>query len=107
MTKDTNELLPSAQFEGPVSKSFAIDPSSSHSTHGRTNGPSDYVLAAGAVDRDAPTEAGDSQIGRLRAYVTTLQDEVNEFLTARMKGGQEKDVQDEYEDEDEDAEEEE
>ncbi|KAG7863801.1 hypothetical protein KL919_001116 [Ogataea angusta] len=85
MTKDTNELLPTAEYSGLVSRTFEVDPSKPHSTSGRTNGPSDYVLAAGAVDRDAPTEAPDTRIGRLRAYVTTLQDEVNEFLTERMK----------------------
>ncbi|KAG7879993.1 hypothetical protein KL905_001486 [Ogataea polymorpha] len=94
MTEDTNELLPTAEYAGPVLKRFEVDPSKPHSTSGRTNGPSDYVLAAGAVDRDAPTEATDTRIGRLRAYLTTLQDEVNEFLTERMKTKGEEEGQD-------------
>ncbi|KAG7697847.1 hypothetical protein KL930_000098 [Ogataea haglerorum] len=94
MTKDTSELLPTAEYSGPVSKRFEVDPTKPHSTSGRTNGPSDYVLAAGAVDRDAPTEATDTRIGRLRAYVTTLQDEVNEFLTERMTRKGEEEEQD-------------
>lgn len=79
---------PTATYSSPtISKEFntADHPDSHHTTNGRTTGPSQFVLDAGAVDKDMPTEAKDTYLGRLRAQVTTLQDDLNEFLTERMK----------------------
>lgn len=76
---------PTAEYRAPdVSHSFSIDPFATHSTSGKTTGPSDYVLGAGAVDRDKPTEHKDTELGHLRAKLTTLQDDINVFLTKRM-----------------------
>ncbi|GMF08088.1 unnamed protein product [[Candida] boidinii] len=84
--QSTAELLPSCHYEAPDEiKDFAIDPSSVHTTDGKTTGPSDHVLEAGAIDKDKPSQHKDSKIGRLRAYITTLQDDVNVYLTQRMK----------------------
>ncbi|GME81122.1 unnamed protein product [Ambrosiozyma monospora] len=82
----TEELLPTAEYAAPdLKKSFTIDPTQKHSTQGKTTGPSDHVLNAGAVDEDMPSAASDTQMGRLREYLTTLQDDVNTFLTERMQ----------------------
>ncbi|GMG21964.1 unnamed protein product [Ambrosiozyma monospora] len=81
----TEELLPTAEYAAPhLKKQFMIDPTQKHSTQGKTTGPSDHVLNAGAVDEDMPSVASDTQMGRLREYLTTLQDDVNTFLTERM-----------------------
>lgn len=68
-----------------VSKTFVVG-SGPHLTAGSTTGPSPAVLAAGGVDRDAPAAASDSAMGTLRAELTTLQDQLNGYLTARMQG---------------------
>lgn len=56
-----------------------------HSTNGKTTQISDIVLKAGGEDRDKPSEANDTPLGNLRAKLTTLQDNINVFLTERMK----------------------
>lgn len=60
-----------------------------HSTSGTSTKISDVVINAGGEDRDKPSEAKDTPLGQLRAELTTLQDQVNVFLTQRMKGGDE------------------
>jgi protein GON7 len=60
-----------------------------HSTSGTSTKISDVVIKAGGEDRDKPSEAKDTPLGHLRAELTTLQDQVNVFLTQRMKGGDE------------------
>ncbi|RCK55570.1 EKC/KEOPS complex subunit GON7 [Candida viswanathii] len=56
-----------------------------HSTYGLTNQISDIVIKAGGEDRDKPSEHNDTVLGNLRAEVTTLQDQINIFLTERMR----------------------
>ncbi|ODV63017.1 chromatin DNA-binding EKC/KEOPS complex subunit GON7 [Ascoidea rubescens DSM 1968] len=55
-----------------------------HFTKGKTSGPSDFVLKAGIKDKDKPSEAKDSCLGKLRSELTTLQDKINVYLTERM-----------------------
>ncbi|ODV84017.1 hypothetical protein CANARDRAFT_236872 [[Candida] arabinofermentans NRRL YB-2248] len=78
--------LPTAIYTSPdLTRNFHVDPSKSHTTDGVTTGPSDHVLKAGAIDKDKPSLIPtDAKIGLLRAYLTTLQDDVNLFLTKRM-----------------------
>ena len=80
---------PSASYQSPsISRQFhtAKDHPTQfqHSTNGRTTGPSQFVLEAGAIDRDMPSPGSNSPMGTLRAKVTTLQDDINDFLTERM-----------------------
>lgn len=60
-------------------------------TDGVTTGPSAYVLNAGQVDRDRPSDAkidangNTTYLGRLRCQLTGLQDDINQFLTVKME----------------------
>lgn len=85
-TKDTtSRLIPTAQYTSPdLTKDFTPG-DGPHTTNGKTTGPSDYVLNAGQVDKDASTESLGTNLGQLRAELTTIQDKVNIFLTERMK----------------------
>ncbi|ABN65691.2 predicted protein [Scheffersomyces stipitis CBS 6054] len=56
-----------------------------HTTDGQTTQISEVVIKAGGEDRDKPSEARDTPLGHLRAQLTTLQDQINVFLTERMK----------------------
>lgn len=88
-------VLPSATYSSPDlgSKFFEVDPSELRyqTTNGKTTGPSPHVLNAGQVDRDRPSDPRRSQsgeytsLGQLRAQLTGLQDDINEFLTERME----------------------
>ncbi|KAI0462249.1 hypothetical protein LJB42_004337 [Komagataella kurtzmanii] len=79
-------LTPFAKYESPdLKKDFIVDSTVEHTTNGQTTGPSDHVLQAGAVDRDGPSEASKNAMGLLRSQLTTLQDDINVFLTERMK----------------------
>lgn len=81
-------MFPTASYSSPsLSKEFTTAHHQNHTTNGRTTGPSQFVLDAGAVDKDMPSEPKDTHLGRLRAQVTTLQDDLNEFLTQRMNTG--------------------
>ena len=42
-------------------------------------------MNAGGQDRDKPSAANDTPMGNLRASLTTLQDQINVFLTERMR----------------------
>lgn len=78
-------LLPTAIYTAPgIERTFETG-EGPHSTNGKTTQISDIVLKAGGEDRDRPTEAKDTPLGDLRARLTTIQDDVNEFLTQRMK----------------------
>lgn len=55
-----------------------------HSTDGKTTQISDIVIKAGGEDRDMPSAAKETYLGALRAELTTLQDQINEFLTSKM-----------------------
>jgi len=84
-----NELLPVAKYQSSdINKEFTVDDSEPLSTNGTTTGPSDYitnVTQGDYTDKNKPTENKDTKTGRLRAYVTNLQDQVNIFLTERME----------------------
>ncbi|EDK43461.1 conserved hypothetical protein [Lodderomyces elongisporus NRRL YB-4239] len=79
-------LIPTAVYSSEASENIAFHPGDGpHSTNGRTTQISDIVLNAGGEDRDRPSEHKDTPLGHLRASLTTLQDQINEFLTDRMK----------------------
>lgn len=66
-----------------------------HSTNGKTTGPSDYVINAGMKeDQDKSSDPADTNLGAMRAELTSLQDKINIFLTDEMKknNGEEEDV---------------
>lgn len=72
---------------------FVVNPAEARfqTTDGKTTGASPHVLNAGQVDRDKPSEprrtaTGEmTPLGQLRANLTGLQDDINEFLTHRME----------------------
>ncbi|SCV00896.1 LAMI_0G07998g1_1 [Lachancea mirantina] len=74
-------------------KEFQIDASKQHynTTNGATTGPSAYVLQAGQIDVDKPSEGRKNAQGeftylsKLRMHLTGLQDDLNEYLTQRME----------------------
>ncbi|KAI5959561.1 GON7 [Candida pseudojiufengensis] len=78
-------LKPTATYKSnDIEHSF--DPGDGpHTTNGKTTQISDIVINAGGEDRDKPSEHNDTPLGNLRAAITTLQDQINEFLTDRMK----------------------
>lgn len=88
-------LLPIATYCGPDTETvkFEVNPADNRyqTTDGRTTGASPYVLNAGQVDRDRPSEPrrdADGKLtplGELRTRLTGLQDDINEFLTQRME----------------------
>lgn len=86
MTPAMSDLVPTATYTAPdMSKTF--EPGSGpHTTNGKTTQISEIVTKAGGEDRDKPSSAKDSELGNLRAQLTTLQDQINVFLTQRMKG---------------------
>ncbi|KAI5949683.1 GON7 [Candida margitis] len=65
-----------------------------HTTDGSTTQISDIVLNAGGEDRDKPSAPNDTPMGELRAALTTLQDQINVFLTDRMRAEKENDTDD-------------
>lgn len=88
---------PSAKFSSPniPEKIFMVNPNDPHyqSTNGRTTGPSDYVLNAGQVDKDKPSDPkmdplnpnSPTYLSQLRMQLTGLQDDINDFLTEQME----------------------
>ncbi|KAK6464782.1 protein GON7 [Scheffersomyces coipomensis] len=95
-----SSLIPKATYSAPdLDESKIFTPGDGiHTTDGQTTQISDIVINAGGEDRDKPTEAKDTPLGHLRAELTTLQDQINIFLTERMK--QEKNKQSEQEEAD-------
>lgn len=89
--------MPSAVYTSPsyLLKKFEVDPNDPHyqTTNGRTTGPSEYVLNAGQVDRDRPSDPKmdpvnpdvPTYLSQLRMQLTGLQDDINEFLTKQME----------------------
>lgn len=86
-------LIPTARYEGPDGTKAFHPGDGPHSTNGKTTQISDIVLNAGGEDLDRPSEALDLALGHLRARLTTVQDQVNEFLTARMRGDADDDIE--------------
>ncbi|KAK6457868.1 protein GON7 [Scheffersomyces xylosifermentans] len=80
-------LIPTAEYTAPdVPEGRKFYPGDGeHTTYGHTTQISDVVIKAGGEDRDRPSEAKDTPLGHLRAKLTTIQDQVNVFLTERMK----------------------
>ena len=82
------KLTPTAIYIAPDIKSpkhfYSIN-NEIHSTNGKTTQISDIVIKAGGEDRDKPSDHNDTLLGNLRAELTTLQDNLNIFLTERMK----------------------
>ncbi|CCH42975.1 hypothetical protein BN7_2521 [Wickerhamomyces ciferrii] len=77
---------PSAIYSNPsTTKHFTINKTDKHTTNGKTTGPSQFVLDAGIIDKDQPSTPNQTYLGDLRSQVTTLQDDLNEFLTERMQ----------------------
>lgn len=81
-------LLPKAQYTAPDKTAEITVGEGPHTTNGKTTQISDIVIQSGGEDRDKPTPATDTPLGNLRAALTTLQDNINEFLTERMKQDQ-------------------
>lgn len=81
-----SSLIPTATYESPLEpQPVQFAPGDGpHSTDGKTTRISDIVILAGGEDRDKPSEARDTQLGSLRAQLTTVQDQLNVFLTAKM-----------------------
>lgn len=78
-------IIPKATYTAPdLTREFVPGPGP-HSTNGKTTQISDIVIKAGGEDRDRPSDAKDSELGELRAQLTTLQDHINIFLTERME----------------------
>ncbi|CAI5758951.1 unnamed protein product [Candida verbasci] len=78
-------LVPTAEYNAPDIESHKFEPSDGpHTTYGKTTQISDIVIKAGGEDRDKPTDHNDTPLGNLRAELTTLQDQINIFLTDRM-----------------------
>lgn len=78
-------LIPTATYSSPSESLKSFHPGEGpHSTDGKTTQISDIVINAGGEDRDKPSAAKDTPLGSLRAQMTTLQDQLNVFLTAKM-----------------------
>ncbi|CAK9438551.1 uncharacterized protein LODBEIA_P27750 [Lodderomyces beijingensis] len=83
-------LIPTATYISDDSTEETLDfhpGEGPHHTNGKTTQISEIVINAGGEDRDKPSEHKDTSLGHLRASLTTLQDQINEFLTLRMKSG--------------------
>ncbi|OBA20348.1 hypothetical protein METBIDRAFT_43295 [Metschnikowia bicuspidata var. bicuspidata NRRL YB-4993] len=80
-------LVPSATYESPLELEAVrfVPGEGPHSTDGKTTRISDIVIGAGGTDRDKPSAARDTDLGGLRARLTTVQDQLNEFLTSKMR----------------------
>lgn len=87
------QLTPIATYTAPdIPQSLQLTVGDGpHTTNGRTTQISDVVIKSGGEDRDQPTKANDTPLGNLRAKLTSLQDNINIFLTERMQQEKEKD----------------
>lgn len=81
-----SSLVPHALYTSPSEiEGVTFTPGNGpHSTDGKTTQISDIVIKAGGEDKDRPSEPKDTPLGSLRAQLTTVQDKINEFLTAKM-----------------------
>ena len=105
------ESLPSAQYKTAdgVQKQFTLSEVDKKqlSSNGTTTGPSPYLIECtnGTYeDRDMPSELNlSSPMGVLRGHVTRLQDEINVYLTERIKtangGLEEREIEEDLEQE--------
>ncbi|ODV95671.1 hypothetical protein PACTADRAFT_50363 [Pachysolen tannophilus NRRL Y-2460] len=89
----TFELVPSATYSSPDIPELIIKPDISHGNHttlGKTTGLSSHLVNVtkddlNFTDKDIPSPHNkESKLGQLRAVLTTLQDDINTFLTERM-----------------------
>lgn len=80
-------LIPTATYMSPgVPTGRKFHPGEGpHTTDGKTTQISEVVSKAGGEDRDRPSPASNTPLGQLRARLTTVQDQLNVFLTERMK----------------------
>lgn len=88
---------PSAVYSSPTipTQKFEVDPTDPHyqTTNGKTTGPSAYVLNAGQIDKDKPSDpkmdpenpGAPTYLSKLRMELTGIQDDINEFLTKQME----------------------
>lgn len=79
-------LVPAATYSGPseAKPTYFLPGDGIHTTDGNTTRISDVVISAGGEDRDKPTPALKTPLGSLRAQLTTIQDQLNVFLTEKM-----------------------
>jgi protein GON7 len=84
--------LPNAEYITPdTTKTFTLENIDKQklSSNGTTTGPSLYLLEStngGYVDKDKPAPLNlESPMSVLRGYVTQLQDDINIYLTDRIK----------------------
>lgn len=86
----------SAKYCSPTTnKIFTADSNNPRyqTTNGKTTGPSDYVLNAGQIDRDKPSDPKQdinnpgnlTLLSNTRMQLTGIQDDINEFLTEQME----------------------
>lgn len=87
-------LEPNIKYWAPDVEESITPGAGPHQTDGSTTQISDVVVKAGGEDRDRPSPPNNSQLGDLRAKLTTLQDKLNVFLTDRMKVAKELDTLD-------------
>ncbi|CAN3358912.1 EKC/KEOPS complex subunit Gon7p [Diutina catenulata] len=78
-------LVPTAEYSAPDTTRSFTPGAGPHTTQGKTTQISDVVTKAGGADRDRPSEAAGTPLGQLRAELTTLQDQINVYLTERMQ----------------------
>ncbi|KAF3990406.1 hypothetical protein FT663_02147 [Candidozyma haemuli var. vulneris] len=79
-------LVPAATYSAPGESkpAYFLPGDGLHTTDGQTTQISDVVISAGGEDRDKPTPASKTPLGSLRAQLTTIQDQLNVFLTKKM-----------------------
>lgn len=88
----SNLELPSAEYRSQdTTTKFTLESVQKEnlSSEGATTGPSPYLLESTGgqyVDKDKPAPLNlNTDMGVLRGYVTKLQDDINVFLTERIK----------------------
>lgn len=106
------DKLPSARYISPTeTKEFTLTGVGKEKLYsdGKTTGPSLYLLESTQgqyVDNDKPAPLDlNSEMGILRGYVTKLQDDINEYLTDRIKASGSAEVDDKEEENEEEEEE--
>lgn len=77
-------LIPIATYHSPDIAHNFHPGDGPHTTNGKTTQISDIVIQAGGEDRDKPSSAKNTELGDLRSQLTSLQDQINIFLTERM-----------------------
>lgn len=110
----TMDKLPSARYTSPTERrDFTLTGVGKEHLYadGKTTGPSLYLLESTQghyIDNDRPAPLDlDSEMGVLRGYITKLQDDINEYLTDKIKASESAEVDDKEEEAEEEEEEEE